>query len=301
MRILMPLDESGCSAAAVAFVASRAATIKEHADIALINVQYPVPANAVRALGRQAVLDYQQSLAKKIFKPALASLARAGLAAHASHVVGSPGSEVGRIAADDKADLIVMGSHGHTGFRRLLFGSVTNAVLASCTTPLLVLRDAPLPKRESLGIGIALDGSKFALAAARWVIRHRELFGTAPVVTLMHAAPDLMKLLAAGMAGSAKAAPVAPEQLEAMQVAAFENALAPARKLFAKAGITTRELRLVDNNAGDAIAAQARKDKLDLLVLGSHGQGALTATVLGSVATRITLRTRLPLLFIRQR
>lgn len=55
----------------------------------------------------------------------LATLKRAGLHAHARYVVGIPGAELGKIAAADTADLIVMGSHGHSGFKKLLFGSVT--------------------------------------------------------------------------------------------------------------------------------------------------------------------------------
>ena len=91
---------------------------------------------------------YHESEANKVIKPALSNLKRAGLLVRAKSVVGSPGVVVGRIASEDAADLIVMGSHGHTGFKSLLFGSVTQAVLASCTTPLLVLRSDAVPKRN---------------------------------------------------------------------------------------------------------------------------------------------------------
>ena len=59
------------------------------------------------------------------------------------------------IVANNRADLIVMGSHGHTGLKKLLLGSAASTVAVSCTKPLLVVRGAPVPKRDSLRLGIA--------------------------------------------------------------------------------------------------------------------------------------------------
>jgi universal stress protein A len=44
-------------------------------------------------------------------------------------VVGDEADDIIRTAADKKCDLIVMGTHGRTGIRRLLMGSVTEKVL----------------------------------------------------------------------------------------------------------------------------------------------------------------------------
>ena len=305
MRILLPIDGSSFSNAAVAFIASRDTLILNQPDVELLNVQYPVPARAARYAGKELVLSYHESEAKKVIKPALAMLKRAGLRARAKYVIGSPGSEVARVAASDAADLIVMGSHGHTGFKSLLFGSVTNAVLASCDTPLLVLRGGVGPKKgpnkDSLKVGIALDGSKYGIAAVRYVIKHRALFGASPSVTLIHVAPDLLNLVVPGFFGDAPVPGFKPEQVEAMQHAAFENAMAPARKLLVKTGLQATEIRLTGNNAGDALAAHVKQGRLDLLVMGSHGYGALRSTVLGSVATRVAAQCRNALLFVREK
>lgn len=43
-------------------------------------------------------------------------------------------------ARDDATDLIVMSSHGRTGFRRLVLGSVTEEVLRTASCPVLVVR-----------------------------------------------------------------------------------------------------------------------------------------------------------------
>ena len=301
MRILMPIDGSTFSKAALAFVASRSTLIESQPEVELLNVQYPVSARVMRGAGRDLVQQHHESESNKVIKPALASLKRAGLRAQPRAMVGSPGVEVGRIAADDAADLIVMGSHGHTGFKNLLFGSVTQAVLASCNTPLLVLRSDAVPKQDSLKLGIALDGSKYGVAAVRFVVKHRALFGAAPALTLIHVVPDLLNLVVPGYFADAPVPGFKPEQVAEMQRAGFERALAPARKLLQGTALHVTEAQLTGNNPGDVIAAYATKNKLDILVIGSHGEGTLRSTVLGSVATRVAAKCRNALLFIQQK
>jgi nucleotide-binding universal stress UspA family protein len=86
--------------------------------------------------------------------------------------------------------------------------------------------------------------------------------------------------------------------VRSLQAKNFEKAVGPARKLLAKAGAKADEVCLV-GNAGDELAAYAKKKKLDLLVMGSHGYGAFRAAVMGSVATRAAATGDVPLLLIR--
>ena len=301
MRILMPIDGSSYSKAAVAFIASRATLIKSQPDVELLNVQYRIPLRAARALGKEMVVSYQASEANRALKPALATLKRADLKASARYVVGTVANELAAIVAADAADLIVMGSHGDTGLRKLLMGSVASTVMASCTTPMLVMRGKFPTKKDSLKLAIALDGSKYGVAAVRFFVKHRDFFGAAPAVALVHVVPDLSSLVVPGFLGRVPVPNLKSEQVEAMQGAAFENAMAPARKLLERAGMASTEIRLLGNNPGDQIAAYVTKNKLDLIALGSHGQGALESAVLGSVATRIAAKCQVPLLFVREK
>ena len=52
-------------------------------------------------------------------------------------------------------------------------------------------------------------------------------------------------------------------------------------------------------NAGDELARYAKKKKLDLLVMGSHGHGAFKAAILGSVTTRVAAACDVALLLVR--
>jgi nucleotide-binding universal stress UspA family protein len=127
MRILMPVDGSECSDAAVAFVASRATLLKNPTEVALVNVQQPVPPRVALALGKEIVQAHYDAEARKALENSAAALRLAGANTTARHVVGSVPRTLATLVASDPADLIVMGSHGETGLKHLLLGSAASA------------------------------------------------------------------------------------------------------------------------------------------------------------------------------
>ncbi len=56
-------------------------------------------------------------------------------------VFGDPGSEIAEFAKETGAELIILPSHGRTGLKRLLIGSVAERVVRLAHCPVLVLRD----------------------------------------------------------------------------------------------------------------------------------------------------------------
>jgi manganese transport protein len=58
---------------------------------------------------------------------------------------GNPGEEIVRVARDLRPDLVVMGAHGHTGLKDILFGATINSVRHDLRTPLLIVRDDSPP------------------------------------------------------------------------------------------------------------------------------------------------------------
>lgn len=277
MKLLIPLDGSPSGDAALEFIASRAAYLGARPEVRLLHVQCPIPPRAARAAGRELVRSYHQSQAKAVLDPARKQLAAAGLAAKAHCVVGTPAEVVSRTATQGHADLVVMGSRGQTALKGLLFGSVTQAVLASTTAPLLVLRQGRPPRAESLRVVIAVDGSRHGLAAVRAALALRAIFGPAPRFRLVHvvdgqtAAPD------------------------------FDAATAPALALCSRAKVDAERVRLEGRNVGDAIVEHLAANPADVVAMGSHGRGAFKAVLLGSVATRVAARCKLPLLIARPR
>jgi nucleotide-binding universal stress UspA family protein len=297
MKILVPVDGSKYSRAALEFIASRTTLIGGAPSVEVLNVQLPIPTRAARIVGKEVAQSYYADESAKVLKPALAVLARAGLQAACTFRVGHPGEQIAEAADEDDVDLIVMGSHGHGALAGMVLGSVTHAVLARTTRPVLVLRATNPPQGDSLKVGIAIDGSAYGRKAVKYVLRHWNLFGASPRLILIHVVPDYAGAVMPDMAGIALPA-FTPDEIKAMQDKAFDAALAPVRKLLAKAGATATEVCLA-GPAGDEIAAYARKARLDVLVMGSHGYGAFRRAVLGSVATRVAAHCETPLLLIR--
>lgn len=56
---------------------------------------------------------------------------------------GPPGPVICWLAQENDCDLIVMGTHGHTGLKHLLFGSTAEYVLQHARCPVLTIRDRP--------------------------------------------------------------------------------------------------------------------------------------------------------------
>ena len=91
---------------------------------------------------------------------------------------------------------------------------------------------------------------------------------------------------------------VSMEDAEKYEQQEFEYATARAIPALQDIGVQPRAVRLV-GNPGDAIARYANKEKLDLVVMGSHGFTNFKSAVLGSVATRVAAEAECPILIIR--
>lgn len=59
---------------------------------------------------------------------------------HTTVTSGNPADEIARIAQDDKSELIVIASHGESGWRYFIHGSVTERVLRLAPCHVLVVR-----------------------------------------------------------------------------------------------------------------------------------------------------------------
>ena len=63
-------------------------------------------------------------------------------------VLGNPYLDIARTARRQRADLIVMGTHGRTGLTRALLGSVADRVLRTAPCPVLTVRSSPPAARR---------------------------------------------------------------------------------------------------------------------------------------------------------
>jgi nucleotide-binding universal stress UspA family protein len=103
--------------------------------VAVVPAELATPADIDFAtIAREKLADQEMQAAEKNAKAVKEAAQKAGVDAQAFVMSGKPADAVMEIAKDQKADLVVVGSHGRTGLDRLLMGSVAERVivLASC-------------------------------------------------------------------------------------------------------------------------------------------------------------------------
>ncbi len=136
---------------------------------------------------------------------------------------------------------------------------------------------------------VAIDGSSWGQRALDYVLTHRPGGDASLDLTLIHVAPP---------APPRAAAAVGREIVEAYYRQEHEHALADARARLAEAGVKAAEILEV-GAAGKTIAAHATQGGFDLVVMGSHGHGAMMGLVMGSTVTQVLAACKVPLLIVR--
>ena len=138
---------------------------------------------------------------------------------------------------------------------------------------------------------IAVDGSAYSRAAARYVARHVKLFAKAPDIHLVHVRPRLPYPGALSFAGK--------KAVDGYYRDESEAALAVAEAELRKAKLKYRSAWQVGDVAKE-LAAYAKKNRIELAVMGSHGHGAVANVMLGSVATKCIATLPVPILIVRK-
>jgi len=149
MNVLLAIDDSSCSAAAVDAVINqfrpRDTTVR-----VLHVIEWPgsLPMSLMFCEGPSAAdhllhaHDEVRRRARELVARTAARLARARFQATKHVLEGKPSEEILAIANAWPADAIVMGSHGRTGLNRVLLGSVSNSIVRHASCSVLVVREA---------------------------------------------------------------------------------------------------------------------------------------------------------------
>jgi len=136
---------------------------------------------------------------------------------------------------------------------------------------------------------LATDGSIHSVRAAHWLAAHIGEFPDGCEVHLFHAHPPLPYPGAAAVVGR--------KAVEDYQRETAQEELAPAAEVLAAAGVAFKSAWRV-GEAAPEIAAYVRENRIDLVVLGSHGHGAVLNLALGSVATKCIAALDIPVLVV---
>src|SRR6185437_8723880 len=228
------------------------------------------------------------------------SLESQGFTVRARMMPGDPVSAILFTAEEERTGLISLTSHGHTGLRHVLLGSVAEAVARESTTPLLLTpagaRSNPPEGPTYQRILVALDGTPFAETALEFLLANR-LGRTGELLLLRAVTSEPIWPLPLGFAGNEAVAfyRQARERTEQRRQEADEylRALAVARL----GGGSWKPLVALDNPAA-AIIEAARGEQADLIVLVTHARHGLDRLLHGSVAHEVLKHAETPILLL---
>ena len=141
-RILHPTDFSRASSAAFARAVQMAKA--DRAQLLIVHVLAPpLPIAGEGYISPSVYEDLEassQKYAQKRMSALLAKARKAGARATTLLLEGVAHEQIIRAAKSKKADLIVMGTHGHTGIVKFFVGSIASRVVAGAPCPVLTVR-----------------------------------------------------------------------------------------------------------------------------------------------------------------
>jgi nucleotide-binding universal stress UspA family protein len=141
MKILIGIDDSSCSQAALEFVKK---TRWPAASRFFLVSAVPLGSYAFAEAGSYVIYQEAQAEQRKAHEELTAKMKRdletGGLAAESRVLLGDPREALIRMAEEVGADLIVVGSHGRSGLPKLLLGSVASHVVTHAPCSVLVVK-----------------------------------------------------------------------------------------------------------------------------------------------------------------
>jgi nucleotide-binding universal stress UspA family protein len=183
-------------------------------------------------------------------------------------------------ATRNHVNMIIVGTHGRTGLKRLMMGSVTAKVIGHAPCNVLVV---PLDaKVECRNILIATDGSKYSDAAASEAIGiAKRCAGSLIVISVVYADKEI----------------VLPEDDEDM-ISARDN-VNKIIDIAGKEGIKTEALTVQDKPY-EGIVGAAKQKHADLIIVGSHGRTGIERLLMGSVTERVIGHSKSAVLVVKK-
>jgi nucleotide-binding universal stress UspA family protein len=203
---------------------------------------------------------------------------------------GHPYAELIRRADSWKADLVVVGSHGHTGLGHLLLGSVAQRVVAHAHCSVLVTRPAP----TSGVVLVATDLSDPSLPAIRAAADEASRRGARLVVLSVVDWSGASWMAAAGGPFGIVPAVASVE----LQRESHRLLLEMLTQAIGRIG-ATGEPRVLEGSPATTIVECAKELQAELVVVGTHGRTGLARLALGSVAQKVIQTAPCPVLAVR--
>jgi nucleotide-binding universal stress UspA family protein len=268
-HILVPVDFSEHSEYALEVAASIAR--QQNADITIIHMMGISEA----VIAEEELLEYEEAkyfmgLAKKRFKSFLDKPYLKGITINIIVQNYKVFSEVNNVAKEQNIDLIIMGSHGSTGFNEIFIGSNTEKVVRTSDVPVLIIKQ----QNPNFRIKNILFASNF----------------TEDMVLAYKKAKTVAKKFSAKL----KLVYINTPYEDFLSTPEAEERIA---KFMSKSGDTQSEVEIYnDRSVEKGILNYSKTAEFDLIALPTHGRKGLAHFLLGSIGEDIANHSRLPVM-----
>jgi nucleotide-binding universal stress UspA family protein len=317
-RILVPLDGSGRAEQALS-VAARLARAAD-GSLVLVRVVNTAPEHLPSAPARpnlvQTVGEADRKQAESYLEGVVGSEQLDGIPVETMVLTGLVAPSILSAALSQRVDLIVICSHGFTGVKRWVMGSVADKIAHYSEIPVLVLReDGPLlgarqgEEIRALRALVPLDGSEYARAAllpAAYLASALSDPGKG-ALHLVHVVRTVAngrgKAAAQELQFAQKGAEQYLEETTRQIEGGFFAPVIASLNLTLTSSVTTSEdvaqaiIRMAERGEGGVGAGAS--GSCDAIVMTTHGYSGLHRWAVGSITGRVLLATHLPLLIVR--
>jgi len=210
--------------------------------------------------------------------------------------IGHAGDEISRLAKEQNVDLAITATHGRSGLKRLIVGSVTERLMHTLHCPLMIVRgpendlnilsDKGLKFRKIL---VGCDFSRDAELAFQHALSLAQEFQAELHLVHVMEPPVYMDLL--------KTSAEYGEELQHELQIRIRNKLKEMVPLEAFNWCTPQTV-LLDGQSHEELIRYAKTNKMDLIVLGVRGQGLVERLFIGSTTDRVVRQTPCPVLSV---
>jgi nucleotide-binding universal stress UspA family protein len=292
-RILCPIDFSDASNHALDHAVAIAGWYESH--ITALHVIAPSftfePPILFAERGNLKALAVDRDELRRRLDNCLSPATAARVPSEACVVEGQPADCVLAHARSLPADLIVMGSHGRSGFERFVLGSVAEKVLRNAPCPVLTVPPravtvAKLPFRRIL---CPVDFSEASLAALQTAFSMAEEADARLIVLHVVDWPDDELILATASGDEDLLV-----QVERQAAQRLESFITDESRVWSRP-----ETKVSIGKAYREVLTTAEDMEADLIVIGVHGRNALGLTLFGSTTNQVVRRAGCPVLTIR--
>lgn len=204
---------------------------------------------------------------------------------------GTPAESILGYVGDTDVDLVVMGTHGRSGLRRYLTGSVAERVVRQSPVPVLTMRatDASAIGDGYDNVLVPTDGSERAAAAVGHALAVADAFGTT-----LHA----VSVVNVGDIATGAETGIPPELLEELRNDAADATEAIASR--AEAAGVDAVTEVLTGRPKHELLAYVADHGIDLVCMGTHGRTGLDRVLLGSTAEGLLRRAEVPVLTVSE-